>query len=68
MTVLFVWFGSLFLAPLVLAIFFEIREWMDNRDRARMIERARDLEDAEVAWLDSLWALPTRVPGTDRRI
>ena len=58
MTVLFIWLGTLFLAPLSLAIFFEIRERFEDRATARRIEQLRDAEDQQVAQLDAVWEMP----------
>ena len=44
----------------------EERAWRRDEQRCGMLlelgDRARDREDREVAWLERLWALPTRDP------
>lgn len=44
------------------ALIVELREWLEDQDRRHLIDRARRLEDLQVAALDDLWHMPTREP------
>jgi hypothetical protein len=58
MTVLFIWLGTLFVAPLTFAVYFDVKERLEDRATRQRIEQLRGAEDRQVAALDAVWEMP----------